>query len=140
MDGAEWGGLGLGVAFSGLGLALVGLPWRLRRRGRKATGVVEESTGTHANGAQAVDPDRPRPRVVRFRAEDGTEAVVESWMGDIDGPLPVGSEVTVVYDPDDPSRAVPEVALAVRQAFGALFLLAGLLILLMVIAFVTGFF
>jgi hypothetical protein len=111
-------------------------------RGRKATGVVEESTHTTGEGDGDADgaEGRSGPRVVRFRAEDGTEAVVESWMGDIDGPLPVGSEVTVVYDPDDPSRAVPEVALAVRQAFGALFLLAGFLILLMVIAFVTGFF
>jgi hypothetical protein len=126
MDGAEWGGLGLGTAFAGMGLGLLCLPWRLRQRGQQATGVVES-----VDDGQAV---------VRFRTTEGDERHLASPIGDLAGAVEPGHPVTVVYDPADPDHAVPAVVLGIRRAFGALFLLTGGLILLMVTAFVTGVF
>ena len=127
MDGAEWGGLGLGAAFAGMGLTLLCLPWQLRQRGQEATGVVE-----------AVGDDGLA--VVRFRTTEGDERRLTSPVDDLAGAVEAGHPVTVVYDPADPDRAVPAVVLGIRRAFGALFLLTGGLILLMVSAFVTGVF
>jgi hypothetical protein len=127
MDGAEWGGLCLGAVFAGMGLVLLCLPWRLRQHGRTATGVVEE-----------VDDDGSA--VVRFRTTEGDEHRLASPVDDLAGAVDVGHPVTIVYDPADPDRAVPAMVLGIRRAFGALFLLTGGLILLMVMAFVTGVF
>ncbi|HEY8545160.1 MAG TPA: DUF3592 domain-containing protein [Acidimicrobiales bacterium] len=127
MDAAEWGGLGLGAAFAGMGLALLVLPWRLRQRGRQAEGVVE-----------SVDDDGRA--VVRFRTTEGDVRHLSSPVDDVAGALEPGHPVPIVYDPADPDQAVPAVVLAIRRAFGALFLLTGGLILLMVVAFVTGVF
>jgi Protein of unknown function (DUF3592) len=127
MDGAEWGGLGLGVVFAGMGLVLLCLPWGLRQRGQQAAGVVE-----------AVDDDGNA--IVRFRTTEGDERRLASPVDDLAGAIVAGHPVTVVYDPADPDQAVPAVVLGIRRAFGALFLLTGGLILLMVMAFVTGVF
>lgn len=127
MDGAEWGGLGLGAAFAGMGLGLLCLPWGLRRRGQQATGVVE-----------GVDEDGHA--VVCFRTTEGDEQRLASPIDDLGGVVEPGHPVTVVYDPVDPEHAVPAIVLGIRRAFGALFLLTGGLILLMVMAFVTGVF
>ena len=127
MDGAEWGGLAIGAAFAGLGLVLVCLPWRLRVHGRRAIGVVElEDDGGSA--------------VVVFRTTEGDEQRLASSLDDLAGAIDVGQRVNVVYDPAHPEGAVPEVLLGIRRAFGTLFLLTGGLILLMVSAFVIGFF
>lgn len=128
MDGAEWGGLGLGAVFAGMGLVLLCFPWRLRQHGRQATGVVEE-----------IDGDGNA--VVRFRTTEGDESRVVSPIDGLAGAaVDVGHPVTVVYDPADPDHAVPAIVLGIRRAFGALFLLTGGLILLMVMAFVVGVF
>jgi hypothetical protein len=127
MDGAEWGGLGLGAVFAGMGLVLLCLPWRLRQHGRPATGVVER-----------IDEDGNA--VVRFRTTEGDESRLLSPIDDLAGAVDVGHPVTVVYDPADPGDAVPAIVLGIRRAFGVLFLLTGALILLMVLAFVIGVF
>ncbi|WP_433334487.1 DUF3592 domain-containing protein [Spirillospora sp. CA-294931] len=96
-------GLVLGCLFSGLGVVAVSMgvdevgdASDLSERGRSASGTVVGHYERNAGPAGT-----QRWVIVRFTAADGTSHRMESISDE-----PVGAEVEVRYDPDDPAVAV----------------------------------
>lgn len=116
--------------------------WRFSRRAQEAEGVVtgmveyrsrpSSSAGVWVDGAWAgAGSSMPRSicyPVVRFRTADGREVETGTMMGTSFRRVREGDPVTVLYDPDRPTRAQLErsgglviVLCAVRCLVGAAF-------------------
>jgi len=92
-------GISLAAGISALaGLIELARAFRLVRVGKIATArVVANTTDEH-------DEDDPPPRL-RFRTEDGLDVEVVERTRKAGDEARLGAEVTVLYDPRDPSRA-----------------------------------
>jgi hypothetical protein len=131
--------LGVGAAFALLGIR----GWRSqgsfdRRATARAPGVVTDlrysRVGTGADSRSVAAP------VVRFTVPDGRTVETEVMAVDHTGARwrRKGAEVTVVYDPTDPTSAALEgattggrILYAVFVAFGVIFVLIGVLALIL---------
>ena len=92
-------GISLAAGISALaGLIELARAFRLVRVGKIATARVV------ANTTDEQDEDDPPPRL-RFRTEDGLDVEVVERTRKAGDEARLGAEVTVLYDPRDPSRA-----------------------------------
>lgn len=107
-------GAGLLACSKGIWALVVG--WRFSQRAHEAEGVVtgivecrSRSGGAWVDGAWAGGgvsmPTSLYYPVVRFRAADGREVETRTMMGTSFRRVRDGDPVTVLYDPDDPTRA-----------------------------------
>ena len=117
-----------GAAFAGVGalLLVIGIVIaranrRFARRARRAPGVV---TGVKwsATGPQADATMTPFPEL-RFTLPDGRVVETVARSGTTLDAMREGKDVTVLYDPDDPSRA--QVASGGATAVGVAFIVIG---------------
>ncbi|RTQ46841.1 DUF3592 domain-containing protein [Hymenobacter gummosus] len=112
------------LAFIGIGLALMGLGYSLRRQYRRL-----RRHGTLATGTVVDHDDAP---VVQFGLPDGRLLKVKPAYGPSGHHRVLGEAVTLYYNPDDPQDFVLNTAEHAMMPhfyllFGLLFVLGGLL-------------
>lgn len=123
----KWAFLGVGVfAFLVAGL-LLRRPFRLMRAGGRATGEVTDNTEEWHSGSKGAARKYFFPQVA-FTTAKGERISFKSVSGG-GKPVPVGSRVDVLYDPDNPSDTMVK-AFAAIWVFPILTLLFGLPFLL----------
>ncbi|MFF4192706.1 DUF3592 domain-containing protein [Nonomuraea sp. NPDC001831] len=88
---------------------------RFVRGARRVPGVVTDVATTFTGRGEHLKASR-RP-VLTFTTLEGREVTAESWT---ESQLGIGRETDVLYDPDDPTKAVPAGDAGVGGAYGGI--------------------